>query len=126
MQSLRARAFRRAVWTSLFVPLLAATLFGAYEAGIRVPHEQTLALALLALSAIPTTVQLLTVAAGQPWNRLERNWSHLQGWQRAIASTVALFCGLTAGAAVVLLALSVLEVDAMAYEPPAVHLPSEH
>lgn len=120
----RVRALRRAIATSLFVPLVACALFFGHHAGFQLPERQWLGVLLLALSGIPTTMHLMTAAAGRPWQALERDWTGLQGWQRAMTSTVVLVCGVTAGAAVVLITLALIEVDAkateeQAYPPPA-------
>lgn len=116
----RVRAVQHALATSLFVPLVAGALFVAQQVGLELPERRFVGSVLLALSAIPTTMHLLTAAAGKPWGELERGWNGLQAWERAISSTVALVCGLTAGAAVVLLVLSLATVstDAEKIGPP--------
>ncbi len=63
-------------------------------------------------------MHLLAAAAGHPWHQMERDWNGLPRWMRAISSAVALVCGLTTGAAVVLLSLSIAGLDAKATEEP--------
>lgn len=116
--SFRVKALRRALAASLFVPLVAGALFLAQLSGIALPDARWVGFVLLALSAVPTTAFLLTAAMGHPWTHLERDWNGLSGWQRLVSSSVALLCGLTTGAAVVLIILSVVELDARATEEP--------
>ena len=116
VREFRVRALRHALLTSLVVPLAAAALFLGHKAGFPLDHNRWLVAVLLALSAIPTSLHLLSAAAGHPWGQLEREWNGLHGWQRAVSSVVALACGLTTGAAVVLIVLAVAEIDAKATE----------
>ena len=115
---------RRALATSLVVPAVAWVLAWLKASG-PLQRETWLSMILVAMASIPTVMHLLTAAAGHPWEHLERDWHGLHGWQRAISSVVALFCGLTAGAAVVLLILSLAEFNAAATEPAPSQAP-EH
>lgn len=116
MAGFRKRAIKRAMTTSFLVPLVALTLSWAQYAGFDLPSHRWLGFVLLSMSAIPTTLYLFTAAANRPWTDLEREWDVLTDWQRAASSGVALVCGLTAGAAAVLLLLSMLEPTASARE----------
>lgn len=109
--------------TSFLVPLVAGSLAFVQQSGFDLPSHRWLGFVLLTMSAIPTTLHLLTAAANRPWTDLEREWDGLTDWQRAGSGAIALVCGLTAGAAAVLLVLSVLESSAAALEPPPPPIP---
>lgn len=100
----------------MLVPIVAGSLSIAQNAGFDLPQHRWLGFVLLTMSAIPTSIFLLTAAAGRPWTHLEKEWDVLSDWQRAISGAVALLCGLTAGAAVVLILLSLVESTAGASE----------
>lgn len=118
MRDFRVRALKRAVRSSLFVPLMAGALMSAQMAGVRIPEFPTLGALLLILSGIPSALHLFSAMAGLPWYAMERDWLALPTWQRWMSSVVALVCGITTGAAVVLFVLSLAEVDAKAREEP--------
>jgi hypothetical protein len=98
------------------VPLVATALFVAQQAGIEAHDNRWIGFVLLCLAGVPTTFFLLSAGLGYPWGQLERHWDGLEGWQRVVSSTVALVCGLATGAALVLITLSVVELDAEATE----------
>lgn len=120
----RERSVRKAVVASFLVPLVAGSLSIAQNAGFDLPQHRWLGFVLLTMSAIPTSIFLLTAAAGRPWTRLEQEWDVLSDWQRAMSGAVALLCGLTAGAAVVLILLSLVESTAGASEQTPARPPS--
>lgn len=126
MRDFRVRAVRRALATSLFVPLVGIALILVQSVGLELPLQRPVGLLLLALSAIPTALHLFSAAAGHPWDQMERDWVVLPVWQRLLSSVVALACGLTTGAAVVMIVLALVEMDARAREEPVGYGASAH
>lgn len=121
---------RRALLTSLLVPVVGVLLFGTEITGFDLPHATLLGALILAVAALPTALHLFAAAAGHSLHDLEQDWPGLPGWQRWASSVVALACGLTTGAAVVMLVLAFahrdlgptfpLESEASAH-PPVLH-----
>lgn len=111
VSTFRVRAICRALTTSLLVPLATLFLYGLKDLEPPTPEHLCLRGILHLIATIPVTLNLVTVITGMPWCEFERGWYGLPGWQRAISSVVALLCGLTTGAAVVLLVLLLGAMD---------------